>query len=376
MNFLPDLHSLSPVSARLCLTVERFCLRHLALPHGMRLLLAISGGADSTALACILRILAPRLEIELSALTLNHGLRPEADADAHWAQTLCARLAIPCACRCVDVATLAAAHGWGLEEAGRHARYAALEEERQAQKAHFVVLGHHAGDLSEDVLLRLTRGAGWPALGGMPARDDARRLLRPLLFTQAQALRNLLNECHISWREDASNASPAFMRNRLRHSVLPLLRKENPALDRSMTTLWRLARWDEDYWETLLAQALAAHPWHEENQEGLPALLLPRELLAALHPAARLRLYRKAVRNLVQRKRQQTDDAPRSVSQARAHTLLKLDAALRQGRGNTRFQLPGGIEARLKSGAICFVQTASCGNRPPDKKARLVVLQG
>lgn len=358
MNFLPDLRSLSPASARMCLAVERFCLRQLTLPRGMRLLLALSGGADSTALACILRILSPRLELELSALTLDHGLRPEAAADAHWTQAFCARLGIPCACRRVDVAGLAARKGWGLEEAGRHARYALLEEQRQARKAHFVVLGHHAGDLSEDVLLRLTRGAGWPALGGMPARDDARRLLRPLLFTQAQALRALLHECAVSWREDASNASPAFMRNRLRHTVLPLLRKENPALDRSMSVLWRLARWDADYWETLLAQALAAHPWHEENQDGLAALLLPRELLAGLHPAARLRLYLKAVHVLLRQNTCQIHERRRGGSQARARTLLELDAALREGRGNTRFQLPGGIEARLKRGAVCFMLTA------------------
>ena len=133
MNFLPDLRSLSPASARMCLAVERFCLRQLTLPRGMRLLLALSGGADSTALACILRILSPRLELELSALTLDHGLRPEAAADAHWTQVFCARLGIPCACRRVDVAGLAARKGWGLEEAGRHARYALLEEQRQAR---------------------------------------------------------------------------------------------------------------------------------------------------------------------------------------------------------------------------------------------------
>ena len=149
------------------------------------------------------------------------------------------------------------------------------------------------------------------------------------------------------------------MRNRLRHTVLPLLRRENPALDRGMAALWQLAQCDADYWETLLAEALAAHPWHEESQDGLPALLLPRELLAGLHPAARLRLYLKAVRLLVRQNTGQTGER----SQARAHTLLELDAALRKGRGNTRFQLPGGIEARLKSGAVRFVRTMGLEKR-------------
>lgn len=75
MKFLPELHGLTPASARLCLDVERFWLRDLRMPRGLRLLLALSGGADSTALAVILRILSPRLELDLYALTVNHGLR-------------------------------------------------------------------------------------------------------------------------------------------------------------------------------------------------------------------------------------------------------------------------------------------------------------
>ena len=337
MNSLPELRSLPPASARLCLAVERFCLRRLKLPRGTRLVLALSGGADSTALACILHILSPRLRLDLFALTINHGLRPEADADARCARDLCARLGIPCVQRHADVTGLASGKGWGLEEAGRHARYALLEEERRARQA--------------DLLLRLTRGTGWPALGGMAARDDTRRLLRPLLFTWPQALRELLRQCGIAWREDASNDSPAFTRNRLRHNVLPLLRAENPSLDRSMAALWQLAQWDADYWEKTLSEALAAHPWQEEEHDGRPCLILPRALLAALHPAARLRLYLKVVRLLLGRA---TGD---SGGQARSRTLLDLDAALREGRGNTRFQLPGGIEAGLKGGAMRFSRT-------------------
>lgn len=351
MNSLPELHSLPPASARLCLAVERFCLRRLDLPRGARLVLALSGGADSTALACILHILSPRLKLDLFALTVNHGLRPEADADARCARDLCALLGIPCVQRRADVRGLASGNGWSLEEAGRHARYTFLEEERRERQADFVVLGHHNEDLSEDVLLRLTRGTGWPALGGMAARDDTRRLLRPLLFTRPQALRELLRQCGITWREDASNDSPAFTRNRLRHNVLPLLRAENPSLDRSMGTLWQLAQWDADYWEKKLSEALAAHPWQEEEHDGHPCLILPRALLAALHPAARLRLYLKVVRLLIGR----TNEGP--GGQARSRTLLDLDAALREGRGNTRFQLPGGIEVGVKGGAMRFFRT-------------------
>ncbi len=347
MKFLPDLRALTPASARLCLNVERFWLRDLGIPRGLRLLLALSGGADSTALALILRILAPRLRLDLRALTVNHGLRPEAGEDARWTLHFCAQLGIACALRETNVAALAAQERLNLEEAARTRRYALLETARKEQDADFVVTGHHNGDLAEDILLRLVRGTGWPALGGMTARDEQRRLLRPLLFTQPEDLRNLLRECGIRWREDASNRDCAFTRNFMRHAVLPHLRAKNPALNRTLAELWRLAQWDKEYWQSTLSAALAACPWQEDGA----GIVLPRMLLAALHPAARLRLYLAALRRLTSGPE---GSQSRSSGQARARTLLKLDEALREGRGNTRFQLPGGLEARLKSGEIRF----------------------
>lgn len=374
MNVFPTLRGLSPASARLCLAVERFCLRRLALPRGARLLLALSGGADSTALAVILGLLRPRLGLELFALSVDHGLRPQAAEDAAYAQRLCHALEIVCTLRQADVAGLAQRQGLGLEEAGRRLRYALLEEERRAVGADFSVLGHHSRDLSEDVLLRLTRGAGWPALGGMPARDDARRILRPLLFTCPQALKVLLQECGVSWQEDASNQSPRFKRNRLRQAVLPLLRKENPSLERTFSDLWQLAQWDRDYWENTLDAALAARPWRDEILQGARSLILPGGLLAGLHPAVRLRLYLRAVRLLAghpggHHAENEICAPEHAKGQARARTLLALDKALRQGRGNTRFQLPGGLEARLRNGEICFCRAAGAsGSRKRKQK--------
>ena len=188
----------------------------------------------------------------------------------------------------------------------------------------------------------------------------------------AQALRELLVECGIGWRKDASNQSRHCKRNRLRLDVLPLLREENPSLDRTLHDLWQMARLDEDYWNTALDAALADHPWvvggsepelrkSEEAAEG-PRLTLPAKLLAGLHPAARLRLYVRAVRFLCRPAAEDGDEGSDSSGQihgqARARTLLALDDALAKGRGNTRFQLPGGLEAYLKGGSIVFRRCA------------------
>lgn len=381
----PTLQNLSPAAARLCLEVERFCLTRLGLARGARLLLALSGGADSTALALILRVLAPRLGLTLHALSIDHGLRQESAEDAECTRQLCRNLNIPCAVRQADVRGMTESGGIGIEDAARRLRYALLEQERAAVGADFIALGHHAGDVSEDVLLRLTRGTGWPALGGMAARDDSRRLLRPLLATDAQALRQLLDENGIGWREDASNQSRHFKRNRLRLDVLPLLREENPSLDRTLHDLWQMARLDEDYWNSALNAALAAHPWVENGggsslaEETFPearSLTLPAALLAGLHPAARLRLYVRAVRCLCRpavsagsaaaesagcHGRGNADNTEQLHGQARARTLLALDDALAAGRGNTRFQLPGGLEAYLKGGSIIFRRCTAGG---------------
>ena len=124
-----------------------------------------------------------------------------------------------------------------------------------------------------------------------------------------------------------------------------------------------MARLDEDYWNTTLDAALAVHPWivggltQAEACEDGPKLTLPAKLLAALHPAARLRLYVRAVRFLCRAaagKDGEKEGSGQLHGQARARTLLALDEALASGRGNTRFQLPGGLEAYLKGGSVVF----------------------
>ena len=372
---LPTLQNLSAQTARLCLEVERFCLVRLRLARGSTLLLALSGGADSTALAFVLHLLAPRLGLTLHAMSVDHGLREESAQDAASVLQLCQRLGIACTVRQADVRGLAASGGIGVEDAARRLRYALLEQERAALGADFIVLGHHMADVSEDILLRLTRGTGWPALGGMAARDDGRRLLRPLLASDAHALKDLLRECGLSWCEDASNQSRQYKRNRLRLDVLPLLRQENPALDRTLHDLWQLARIDEDYWNKTLDAALVAHPWivgepaaevqKDQSTASGPSLTLPARLLSELHPAARLRLYMRAVRWLCRpatgKAGVDSDSTGQLHGQARARTLLALDDALAKGRGNTRFQLPGGLVASLKGGSVVFGRCAVRG---------------
>jgi len=331
------LQDLSPVDAKLCLGVERFITRELGLSLAKRrLLLAVSGGADSMALLHILHVLRTRLSVELHVMIADHALRPHSGAEAESVRTRCESLDIGCAACRLAVAEYAAAHRLGLEEAGRALRYAALEEERRRLGAAWIVTGHQLEDLGEDIVLRLLRGTGWPGLGGMPAVDARRQLLRPLLLTPAKALREFLQHCGIDWFEDESNKDRHFRRNRVRHALWPLLLKENPRFAEHIAHLWRIARADGAYWDELLVSMLP---------EGESAVTLEGVVLKKLEQAARLRLYMRALSQI---------SREYGHGQGRAETLFALDAAWREGRGATRFQFPGGVKAEVRRGGICF----------------------
>jgi len=177
------------------------------------------------------------------------------------------------------------------------------------------------------VLLRLVRGTGWPGLGGMPAVDPQRRILRPLLMTERQDIDAFLAELGVLPVRDPSNHDPAYRRNRLRHDVLPLLRAENPALGESVRSLWDLARCDADYWSRQLDGL------HSRNGREAP-IAIPARTLRGLHRAARLRLYKRMLDRL-------------GPGQPLAACLIALDEAWRAGRGGACVQFPGGKTARI-----------------------------
>ncbi|MFV0349792.1 MAG: tRNA lysidine(34) synthetase TilS [Halodesulfovibrio sp.] len=247
------LRDLTPAQARLCLQVEQFIREGMGLSTealtGAGLLVACSGGCDSTALLIVLRCLQERLGCRLAVAHLDHRLRPESSDEAAIVQQRCSAMGIPCKLGSEDVAALAQEAGTGIEEAARNARYAFLEKARAELGCDYIATAHHLNDLAEDMLMRLMRGTGWPALGGMEATCTARRLIRPLLVTERNKLEAFLEESGIAWCEDSSNSDPAYLRNRVRAEFLPLFMRENPAFLSSVAGLWRLARTDAEHWQ-------------------------------------------------------------------------------------------------------------------------------
>ncbi len=329
------LQDLPPEWARFCLGVRTFAARELGCDFPAKsCLVAVSGGADSTALLRLCALLAPMHGGRLHVAHLDHGLRPESSQDAEFVRELCTSLGLSATTGRSDVSALAAERGLGLEEAGRLARYDFLERIRRDVDAEVILLAHQLNDLAEDQLLRLGRGAGWPALGGMAGCDPARRLLRPLLLTPRADLEAFLRALGQSWRDDHTNALPVCTRNRVRHEVLPGLLRENPNFLMSAARLWRQARTDEAHWRGELA-ALAP----QRAADG--TLLLPANILDAVSSATRLRAFKQALELL-------------GPGQPLGDGLFRLDGLWLERATGKALRFPGDKEARIMRSGVRF----------------------
>lgn len=165
---IPELQTLPSRLARLCLDVERFCRDGLKMADGKSWLLAVSGGADSTALLCIMVLLAPRHNWRLHVATVDHQLRLESAEDTAFVARLCQDWRIPCRILTADVARLARQDALGTEEAARLARYALLEQARLACGATAILLGHHGAmwpKTSCSASCAVPAGRHWAACG-------------------------------------------------------------------------------------------------------------------------------------------------------------------------------------------------------------------
>lgn len=226
---------------------------------GERLCVAVSGGADSTALLMALHESAVALGIGLSAAHLHHGIRgDEADGDQAFLQDLCKQLDVPLHLEHADVPADAAANGETLEEAARHARLRFFDGLLQSGAATAVATAHTEDDQAETVLMKLMRGAWTEGLGGIsPVLERERgRIVRPLLGATRVQVVAFLQARQQTWREDSTNQSPAHTRNRVRTQLMPLLREFNPSISSTLAATAQLARDEEARWQPEIARLL------------------------------------------------------------------------------------------------------------------------
>jgi tRNA(Ile)-lysidine synthase len=328
--------------SRVAQTIRRYGM----FQPGQNVGVAVSGGADSVTLLHVLRELAPQWDLRLSVLHLNHGLRGEESCgDEQFVRELTGRLGLEVVVRFVNVA----ASGENLEQAARDARLAFFREQLGSRSLARVATGHTSNDQAETVLFRFLRGSGGAGLAAIrPITSDG--LVRPLLGVTRAEVEQYLRERGVMWREDSSNASLRFARNRIRHELMPQLAEEwNPAI---VETLHRSADWalaEEEYWDGEIGR-LADQFLLEKNG----AVLVRAEILRQLPLAVARRLVRRAL--------ERAKGDLRGVDFAHIGAILRLAAA---SVGHGRVQVPG-IEVERSLEWVRLVNSAAARKLPGD----------
>ena len=208
--------------------VSAFNKRHKLLSGGERVLLAVSGGADSTLLLRFFLRFGSSLDLTLAAGHVNHSLRgDEALADEQFCSGLASSAGIPFFSSSLGAGELARQAGGSIEEAARIRRYRELGRFAAEWNADILATGHHGGDLAETLLLNLLRGTSLTGLGGIrplsPAPESELPLIRPMLCLSGEEVVETVREMKLEHREDSTNADTRFRRNRIRHLLLPFL---------------------------------------------------------------------------------------------------------------------------------------------------------
>ncbi len=314
----------------------RQVLQEAGLEAGAGIVVAVSGGVDSTVLLDVLDGLGYRLHVA----HLDHALRPDSAADSRFVAEEAQRRGLPYSIERRDVEAYARTEGRSLEEAGRRQRYAFLDQVADRTGAEFIALGHQGDDQAETVILRLLRGSGATGLGGMEIVRQG-RYLRPLLRVRRAEIEKYAHQRSLRYREDPSNRDSRFLRNRVRGELMPLLESYNPNIAEVLNRTAALLKAEDDLLAELTQEALDTVVCEHCNDK----VALDRTRLLAYHIAIQRRILRGVLQGLA------AADGPfdfvrveqvRGWIEADDKRLRVLGAGLRGQGCGTRYILRGG----------------------------------
>jgi tRNA(Ile)-lysidine synthase len=313
---------------------------------GLKIAVAVSGGADSVALLRLLVELRSELGVVVSAVHFNHRLRGRAsEADEKFVLLLAEKLGVTLHIGRADVAGKAKREKANLEDAARRARYEFFERLAEQGVAGIVATAHTMDDQAETTLAHIFRGTGIAGLAGI--HPVAGHVARPLLGFRRDQLRKYLRAKKQSWREDASNRDITRTRARMRKNLLPLLEKQfNPAVIEHLAALADRAREQASFVQRLAEQLFLNHVELEGNSAriGLAELLSPLALQeAAASDVLRARLIQELAERIRRRRGQ--------ISAGHIAAIVRL---ARTGEPGKRLQIPGGIDVVRERNALLF----------------------
>jgi tRNA(Ile)-lysidine synthase len=231
------------MTAELRSRFARFARAKKLVRSGDRVMVAVSGGIDSMVLLHLFKECAAELGVDLIAAHFDHAMRQSSAADAEWLSGVCAAWQIPL----ITERSQSALYG---EAAARTARYAFLDEAMRKSAARKIATAHHADDQIETVLFRLLRGTGLRGLAGIPLRRGP--IVRPLLRFRKAELQTYAQQHQIAFREDETNSSDVYARNRIRRALIPVMQSVRPAAPESLLALSRYAARTERAWRSML----------------------------------------------------------------------------------------------------------------------------
>lgn len=338
MKLIESLKELKPEDVHLVLKVKKFILDELKLSlRDKKIVLAVSGGADSVALLVIMNILKKILCYKIVVAHLDHRLRDVSQREMEFVKQLCKENKIPFISGSSKVAVYSRLKKIGIEEAARIIRYRFLDGVREKTRADFICTAHHLNDLAEDILMRLTRGVGWPSLGGMDAINFQKKIFRPLIFIPKKKLICLLKNYSIKWMEDESNYDLTYKRNRIRHKILPLFLEENPNFLNAVKNLWTLSKIDYDFYNQELNKL--------RNKEIINngEICVKRNDFTELPQAIRLRWYKDILNHL-------------GYNASLFANLLNLDESIVNYKGPRIIQFPGNKKVEVRKNMVIFLK--------------------
>ncbi|MBN2654505.1 MAG: tRNA lysidine(34) synthetase TilS [Nitrospirae bacterium] len=300
--------------------------KHSLIVPGDHLLIGLSGGPDSTCLAHVMHMLKNDLKIRISAIYINHGLRPdEIENEMSFCQKFCNGLDMPFETASIDLKNCSKEDKMNLHEAAREMRYALFQEYALLINANKIALGHNSDDQTETIIMRILRGSGSSGMSGIPAKRG--NIIRPLIETSREEIMAELNRCNLNFVIDSSNLKDVYTRNRIRARVMPALKKINPNLLQTINRTVDIFRDEEKYFEVQVTKSLMTLI-RAKTSSKIELLLMPLE---SMHTALLRRLIRRAV---------DETRSLRGINFLHIEDIIKL---IKNGCAGDRIFLPGGL---------------------------------
>lgn len=337
---------------------------HMTVPHD-KIVLGVSGGADSVCLLFLLLEYAKRTPLELAVVHVNHLIRPDAGEDAEYVRQLCVQNGIPFHLAEEDVRERARREKCSEEDAGRRVRYEAFAKVAGEWGARKIAVAHTCDDNAETMLMHLFRGSGLSGLCGIaPVRESVYEednalsvdkegsaeggvwIIRPLLPLRRQEIEVYLQEIGVTWRNDSTNESDDYARNRIRHHIMPYAQDHisQNAADRMQGTA-ELLRETEDFLEQETERALQRCMVADVGK-----LILCRDVFQTLHPAIQKRILFRLAKEL--------SPTGKDISRIHVEDMLRVIGQ----EGNRSLNLPMGIRMKKQYDQIILEQEIASGN--------------